>query len=102
MRFQSTPPARGATVECTGAFTLTLFQSTPPARGATYRRVRGLRACRVSIHAPRAGGDSLRAASASPTTGFNPRPPRGGRPGTVMLVPVPLQFQSTPPARGAT
>ena len=33
---------------------------------------------------------------------FNPRPPRGGRPLTNFLLLLLLQFQSTPPARGAT
>ena len=34
-RFQSTPPARGATSSTPYSFALRLFQSTPPARGAT-------------------------------------------------------------------
>ena len=33
---------------------------------------------------------------------FNPRPPRGGRPGGGYFHLVRLGFQSTPPARGAT
>ena len=33
---------------------------------------------------------------------FNPRPPRGGRLALYDGVTSPLQFQSTPPARGAT
>ena len=33
---------------------------------------------------------------------FNPRPPRGGRRGTTNVYLVPVPFQSTPPARGAT
>ena len=34
--FQSTPPARGATVTPRRNSVLPLFQSTPPARGATW------------------------------------------------------------------
>ena len=34
---------------------------------------------KVSIRAPRVGGDSLRHAMLLQTHGFNPRPPRGGR-----------------------
>ena len=33
--FQSTPPARGATVQLTSPLAPSIFQSTPPARGAT-------------------------------------------------------------------
>ena len=58
-RFQSTPPARGATrhplAATRGNF---LFQSTPPARGATTTRPVSDIARRISIHAPREGGDS--------------------------------------------
>ena len=80
--FQSTPPARGATMtlisEC-GQFGM--FQSTPPARGATCRRCSVLAVSqRVSIHAPRAGGDRHLTRYTSASIGrFNPRPPRGGR-----------------------
>ena len=57
-----------------------LFQSTPPVRGATFEPV--LSVCRlgISIHAPRAGGDS----------GFYNMDCMDGI------------FQSTPPVRGAT
>ena len=107
-KFQSTPPARGATC-WQRTTTLTprsplRFQSTPPARGATMPRSYpcrkntdnfnprpprgGRRVClfwltmisRISIHAPREGGD-----------------------GPLYLYPqYPQGFQSTPPARGAT
>ena len=33
------------------------FQSTPPARGATNRESRGNTKTKISIHAPREGGD---------------------------------------------
>ncbi len=33
---------------------------------------------------------------------FNPRPPRGGRPGQPIVTGTSFSFQSTPPARGAT
>ena len=56
-----------------------LFQSTPPARGATPAR-RILRAIhRISIHAPREGGDAIIQTIARNSKNFNPRPPRGGR-----------------------
>ena len=57
-QFQSTPPARGATVIfLVNPQDYLQFQSTPPARGATPRRWR----------------------SCSRRSNFNPRPPRGGR-----------------------
>ena len=103
-RFQSTPPARGATAAgAAGAATITVFQSTPPARGATWHF------------------DGIGTLIGH----FNPRPPRGGRPNIIAPKPIKKEisihapreggdtsstrlkwtsflFQSTPPARGAT
>ena len=81
--FQSTPPARGATItsfnevyrtdisihapreggdlrflQCRMKFLL-LFQSTPPARGATVILAALLSTLGISIHAPREGGDMI-------------------------------------------
>ena len=80
-----------------------IFQSTPPARGATrgsYVLVEGTP--KISIHAPREGGDPAPSPSAGSPTYFNPRPPRGGRRGREIDYEVDGVFQSTPPARGAT
>ena len=55
-------------------------RSTPPARGATLR----------PDGATEGGGD------------FNPRPPRGGRLHKLEIRRMRKQFQSAPPARGAT
>ena len=102
-----------------------LFQSTPPARGATVVRCKDCKHSYISIHAPREGGDYRRHRISSaerlfqstpPARGatpsgyrsrpyppyFNPRPREGGdlkgkQKGKVVDV-----FQSTPPARGAT
>ena len=57
--FQSTPPARGATIRKMLNNLVKVFQSTPPARGAT---------------------KSFPEISAQRDY-FNPRPPRGGRRG---------------------
>ena len=80
--FQSTPPARGATIISGNASTKAVFQSTPPARGATSakqvftylydyfnprppqgeRRHLAKYQCGmddISIHAPRKGSDWL-------------------------------------------
>ena len=78
------------------------FQSTPPARGATpidgYDPVRS----DISIHAPREGGDPIAAVSFGCRRYFNPRPPRGGRLLRRACYHISIGFQSTPPARGAT
>ena len=106
------------------ATTATTFQSTPPARGATGGHGGLVRSQRISIHAPREGGDArqalLQAAEGisihAPREGgdcrtrrgtslmqyFNPRPPRGGRHEKNYDRLSPYVFQSTPPARGAT
>ena len=80
MKFQSTPPARGATLTSHIYLFPPSFQSTPPARGAT-------------------AGESDRVGLPAD---FNPRPPRGGRRWTVRNGRNGRLFQSTPPARGAT
>ena len=59
-RFQSTPPARGATPLMISILRSILeFQSTPPARGATSASPQTEDSDQsISIHAPREGGDS--------------------------------------------
>ena len=59
-RFQSTPPARGATWMLFSSVAACLFQSTPPARGATSCPVTACPPWAISIHAPREGGDHSR------------------------------------------
>ena len=100
------------------------FQSTRPARGATSSPCLTTIACKVSIHAPRAGRDSPPFGIANkrrcfnpraprgarrdrPRPGgtaecFNPRAPRGARPALILVQPIQGLFQSTRPARGAT
>ena len=78
--FQSTRPARGATLDLAGTRAMTGFQSTRPARGATVLLLKVSADGTVSIHAPRAGRDR--------------RPQAGIQPNSA--------FQSTRPARGAT
>ena len=79
--FQSTPPVRGATTRnlasCGREQT---FQSTPPVRGATFANILVFSPhINISIHAPRAGGDSVGGTKGGGTKDFNPRPPCGGR-----------------------
>ncbi len=81
MTFQSTPPARGATLAfLVSPISQRGFNPRPPRGGRPFFRTAETAGRKVSIHAPRAGGD------------FNDR-------FSQMVVNV---FQSTPPARGAT
>ncbi len=80
--FQSTRPARGATPDHGYERRLAVFQSTRPARGATVQARNICRpGCKVSIHAPRAGRDTLDGPYSQivAESSFNPRAPRGAR-----------------------
>ena len=55
------------------------FQSTPPARGATAAVLVRVSGPLISIHAPREGGDLVDLMATTLSDDFNPRPPRGGR-----------------------
>ena len=57
---------------------------------------------KISIHAPRAGGDRVEPERQTGIADFNPRPPCGGRPLSGRRWPRRWRFQSTPPVRGAT
>jgi len=123
--FQSTPPAWGATYlappHCLQDF---YFNPRPPHGGRQLIQRFPRRVFSISIHAPRMGGDCLPWNSFPGASYFNPRPPHGGRLGYAFYNPNPLnfnprpphggrrsgtpikgqysQFQSTPPAWGAT
>ena len=60
------------------------------------------RAPRISIHAPRVGGDSVRHFTLPGFHYFNPRPPCGGRQTSLNNSSRCVEFQSTPPVWGAT
>ena len=100
--FQSTPPARGATDQFGQKHPIPKFQSTPPARGATHDG--GLRAdrTRISIHAPREGGDLSISACPAVQIEFQSTPPARGATESASTFESGAIFQSTPPARGAT
>ena len=80
IQFQSTLPARGATLIDLVAMIFSTFQSTLPARGATSSDISTVFILSISIHAPREGSDNTFASSKH----------------------CPSTFQSTLPARGAT
>ena len=100
--FQSTPPARAATIAMTQTDLPGLFQSTPPARAATIMLAAIAIAADVSIHAAREGGDSRPSSVLPVCLCFNPRRPRGRRHLFGMRSERQAEFQSTPPARAAT
>ena len=77
--FQSTPPVRGETDMSCSVFAPMLFQSTPPVRGETDVIRVHLVPLVISIHSPRAGGDSISNTTRRSCTNFNPLPPCGGR-----------------------
>ena len=79
-RFQSTPPARGATTSCDPRFPSRNDFNPRPPRGGRRRQFFLILA---AVH-------------------FNPRPPRGGRRYPARANIRRILFQSTPPARGAT
>ena len=80
-KFQSTPPAWGATRGGSCLCTTQMFQSTPPAWGATRSCPTSVaKAAKVSIHAPRVGGDEGLLCEQASRALFQSTPPRGGRP----------------------
>ena len=78
------------------------FQSTPPARGATKCGNLFQHLVIISIHAPREGGDDDLDDPPSGTCISIHAPREGGDVGLTRDQIKPVQFQSTPPARGAT
>ena len=102
-RFQSTPPARGATVKMKVRRWSMSISIHAPREGGDSRMYTLSAASKISIHAPREGGDGGINYPPPYKEDFNPRPPRGGRPGGLVTgMPPRPTFQSTPPARGAT
>ena len=75
-RFQSTPPARGATFCLRDAYIATTCFNPRPARGRPTDRIGCHRGNTVSIHAPR--GRPIGLGLTSGRGGFNPRPRAGG------------------------
>ena len=79
------------------------FQSTRPLRGATLDQIAArISTPRISIHAPLAGRDTNTCIYIGNTTNFNPRAPCGARPVMARSYNQYKPFQSTRPLRGAT
>ena len=101
--FQSTLPAREATLPDVYSPTTDEFQSTLPAREATKKVQLHTPSRSISIHASREGSDSHSAQSMwLGLANFNPRFPRGKRRCTPASADERWEFQSTLPAREAT
>ena len=103
-KFQSTPPARGATYDYINVKTLDGdFNPRPPRGGRRCTVLHINTTSTISIHAPREGGDTLYLESQGRIILFQSTPPaRGATRSNARLSELRKQFQSTPPARGAT
>ena len=100
--FQSTHPLRGATSKISQVMFSPRFQSTHPLRGATEVERLYKAGLYISIHAPLAGCDDLRAKREAEKLNFNPRTPCGVRRHNSRYIDSYFEFQSTHPLRGAT
>ena len=78
------------------------FQSTLPARGATISTVIPLIRPPISIHTPREGSDSSTFGAAWTGIKFQSTLPARGATFRLLWLPLNPEFQSTLPARGAT
>ena len=101
--FQSTHPARGATVSIGFKFPMFRISIHAPREGCDESEGPHGAPPFISIHAPREGCDSSFSANPySHIRDFNPRTPRGVRRMSRSDRRAPRGFQSTHPARGAT
>ncbi len=73
--FQSAPPVKGATETTTMSAVSASFQSAPPVKGATVIGLSVGNPRKVSIRAPREGGDAEVLPDRDAIRCFNPRPP---------------------------
>ena len=78
------------------------FNPRPPRGERLMVRIQIVVVIMISIHAPREGSDSSVCREYPASRYFNPRPPRGERHVARKIKLSHWQFQSTPPARGAT
>ena len=102
LKFQSTPPVRGATNAVRVIYVVCTISIHAPRAGGDGFPALSLAGFQISIHAPRAGGDPTAAPLPPLAENFNPRPPCGGRLKLDAFALRGMGFQSTPPVRGAT
>ena len=79
-----------------------VFQSAHPSRGATAIIIHISRAFRFQSAHPSRGATAILMTSVPSGRDFNPRTPRGVRPGSWPALRLDLSFQSAHPSRGAT
>ena len=100
-QFQSTPPVRGATKPPPVLPPpLEDFNPRPPCGGRRQHCPHRFQRHRISIHAPRAGGDRFHRGPCRGRCYFNPRPPCGGRLHPRNTKPMPRHFNPRPPCGG--
>ena len=100
--FYPRPPRGGRPATALHRGKAAVFLSTPSARRATFWRFRNGLCDEISIHALREEGDPLQSPPCALLSNFYPRPPRGGRPASVLPWVHASRFLSTPSARRAT
>ena len=101
LRFQSTPPARGATAINIKDNTHSGISIHAPREGATGGcKRRDNTETKISIHAPREGGDVNFGIEKKVYYYFNPRPPRGGRLPAAVPAQADVDFNPRPPRGG--
>ena len=101
--FQSTPPARGATIAFVrDVLTPRDFNPRPPRGGRLPPGSSSNFLSIISIHAPREGGDCGRHICSAGWCLFQSTPPARGATKALSFIAHSQEFQSTPPARGAT
>ena len=102
-QFQSTPPARGATEKAEVRSWLMDISIHAPREGGDVEMPYGMTSITfISIHAPREGGDAVPFSPFPVSTEFQSTPPARGATNQRLQRPIGTLFQSTPPARGAT
>ena len=96
--FQSTLPARGATIGLFDAETCgTNFNPRSPHGERLFRRIDLIFAVKISIHAPRTGSDVGGKLHEDAPFNFNPRSPHGERRGRRGIPPRPRHFNPRSP-----
>ena len=102
MDFYPRPPRGGRQRRLSSLSAGALFLPTPSARRATPISVFFPAPPPISTHALREEGDSIASIGTTGSCNFYPRPPRGGRPVTLDVLPPLAEFLPTPSARRAT
>ena len=101
IKFQSTPPVRGATrIAAEQAKIDSIFQSTPPVRGATYRAKVTVGKDIFQSTPPVRGATKGDKGDTGAAGDFNPRPPCGGRHGSKGRTRPHGHFNPRPPCGG--